>query len=81
MELWQEILAYILSREQAQITFPNITVNPSALIEDTCYQALLKIKQILENKDLDDPECFLRIEKIICVLESYGCFCGLRHDF
>lgn len=81
MELWQELLVTLLSKEQIQITFPNMTQNPAELIESVCYQALLKIKTILEDDTLDDPESFLRIEEIICTLEAAGCFCGARHDF
>ena len=81
MVLWQEILAYLLSREQAQITFPNITINPAEMVEGVCYQALQDIKEILKNDELEDSECFLKIEEIICTLETLGIFCGTRHDF
>jgi len=81
LDLWKEILADILSREQAQITFPNIKINPAELVEGTCFQALQKIKTILENEALEDAECFLKIEEIICTLEALGIFCGTRHDF
>ena len=40
-----------------------------------------KIKNIIENDDLTDKECFERIEEIVCVLEDIGSDGGGRHDF
>ncbi|HIR80444.1 MAG TPA: hypothetical protein IAD37_04020, partial [Candidatus Limiplasma merdipullorum] len=45
------------------------------------YQALSAIRLILERDDLEDPECFRRIEKIVRVFERIGSGCGTRHDF
>lgn len=46
-----------------------------------CYQALKKIKAIIDDDSLDDKECFMRIEEVICVLEEVGSGGGTRHDF
>ena len=81
MELWTEILAQHLSAEQAQIVFPNLKLNPSAVVEGECYLALKKIKQILEDDSLEDPECFLKIDAIISVMECLGSDAGRRHDY
>lgn len=81
MELWKEILAEVLSEEQAQVTFPNLTISAAEIVEGACYRALNNIKTILENEELSDPECFLKIEQIIRTLESLGSNCGSRHDF
>ena len=81
MDLWTVLLANYLSAEQAQIIFPNISIEPEKIVEGICYQTLLKIKQILENEGLDDAACFLKIEEILCTLEDLGCDCGTRHDF
>ena len=46
-----------------------------------CYQAMERIYQVLSDDTLDDPECFQRIEQIVCVLEEPGIGGGGRHDF
>lgn len=81
MELWKEILAQSFAGEQMQIVFPNLKRDLSAIVEGKCYQALQKIKEILEDDSLEDRECFLKIEEIVCVLESLGSNAGNRHDF
>ena len=50
-------------------------------LERECFAVLGKIRKILADDTLDDPECFERIEKIVCELESLGLDCGGRHDF
>ncbi len=81
MEFYQEVIANLLSREQVQIVFPNVTQDPNAMVEMTCYQALKKIKAVLEDETLDDPTCFVKIEKIIEALEDIGSGARNRHDF
>ncbi len=49
-------------------------------MEQECYQALLKIKEIIEDESLNDAECFEKIEEIIRVLEFVGSNGGSRHD-
>lgn len=78
MELYEEILLRRLRQEGA---LPAVTVDVNRLAEQTCYQALRKIKAILEDDALDDPACFARIEEIVCVLEELGSDGGVRHDF
>ena len=81
MELWKEILAQYLAREQAQIVFPNLKLDCAAVVEGECYQALQKIKAILEDERLEDKECFLKVEEIVLMLEKLGSNAGTRHDF
>ena len=81
MELWTEILAHHLAAEQAQIVFPNLKISTSAIVEGECYRALKKIKQILEDDSLNDPECFLKIDAIVSVLECLGSDAGRRHNY
>jgi len=81
MELWKEILAQSLAKEQMQIVFPNLKSDPAAIVEGECYRALARIKRILEDDSLPDTECFLKIEEIISVIESLGSNAGNRHDF
>ena len=70
MELYDEIvLAKIMG------------VMSDSVVELQCFQAIQKIKAVLEDDSLEDPECFQKIEEIICVLEGLGTKCGRRHDF
>lgn len=78
MELFEEILLHHLKKNQGAQGFP---ADPQALVHDTAYQALSAIRLILERDDLEDPECFRRIEKIVRVFERIGIDCGTRHDF
>lgn len=55
--------------------------NAEAVIQNIAYQTLEKIKLILEEDQLDDRECFVRIEKIIRLYKKIGSSCGSRHDF
>lgn len=78
MELFEEILMHHLKKNQCAQGFP---ADPQALVHDTAYQALNAIRIILARDDLEDPECFRRIEKIVRVFERIGSGCGTRHDF
>lgn len=78
MELFEEILLHHLKKNQGAQGFP---ADPQALVHATAYQALNAIRLILERDDLEDPECFRRIEKIVRIFERIGSDCGTRHDF
>ena len=80
MELWQEIFFKLPKTETIEIRFPQLE-NAQQLIESTCYQALRKIKYILEDESLDDQDCFMKIEEIVRIFEGIGSDCGNRHDF
>ena len=56
-------------------------LNPEDFVHDTAYQAIRQIKLILEDDQLDDSECFWRIEQIVRVFEELGSNAGNRHDF
>jgi len=81
MELYREILAHYLSKQNAQIIFPDLQINADAIIQQQCYQALCKIKTIIQDENLEDTECFMQIEQIICALEDIGVSGESRHDF
>lgn len=81
MELWKEILAHCLVGEQMEITFPNLQLDASSIVEGQCYQALKQIKELLEDDRLEDRDCFLKIEHIISTLEILGSGAGSRYDF
>lgn len=79
MELYEEILLYrlkkMLNEELSKET------DPAKIVESVCYQTLKKIKAIIEDDSLEDPECFMKIEQIVCVFEDIGSNGGTRHDF
>lgn len=51
------------------------------LVNDASVRALLKIRDILADKELSDKECFYKIEAIVSLFETLGISCGERHDF
>jgi len=75
MKLYEEILL-----KHVQNAFLS-TEEVSTIVTSKCYNALCQIKAIIEDESLSDPECFMQIEKIICVLEDLGSDGGFRHDF
>ena len=81
MELYREILTKALMYGQVRVTFENPGMDVSKIIESTCYQALEKIKAIIDDDSLDDPSCFMKIEEIVNTLEEIGSTGGFRHDF
>lgn len=81
MQLYKEILTQILSNQEIHITFPNLNINPTVIIQSESYQALQKIKAVIHDDSLTDNECFMKIEEIICIFEALGSNGGTRHDF
>ena len=81
MELYRDILYRILESEEFEILLPKWKMNVEEMMGLKCYQALQEIKRILEEDELDDEECFNRIEKIISVFEKLGSGINERHDF
>lgn len=81
MDLYKEILAAILGKEEVQVIFPNLDVDGNKIVEIACYQALQKIKAVIEDDSLEDKECFMQIEGILEIFESLGSNAGSRHDF
>ena len=80
MELIEELFVRFIKSEHFSIELSK-EFNFESIVEKECYKALNEIKEIIQNNDLEDAECFWRIEKIICLLESMGIDCGGRHDF
>ena len=72
MQLYKEILTQILSNQEIHITFPNLNINPTVIIQSESYQALQKIKAVIHDDSLTDNECFMKIEEIICIFEALG---------
>ena len=81
MELYKEILIGILQNNECKITFSNVQINATEIVTQECYKALRKIREILDNHQLEDAECFMEIEKIVCLFEQMGSDGGSRHDF
>nr|WP_122012562.1 hypothetical protein [Maliibacterium massiliense] len=81
MPLYLSLLEHLLAHYEMQITFPQLHLDASQIVEQTSYKLLTKIQQIIANKCFSDEECFARIEQIVSVLEDAGCDCGGRHDF
>lgn len=79
MELYEELLIHALRNGSVTISFPDLDLN--ALLESQCYQALHRIKSVIEDDSLEDDACFRKIEEIVCTLEDLGSTGGLRHDF
>ena len=81
LELYKEILAQILSQQNAQIIFPDLHLDAEKIAEMECYKALQKIKSVIEDDRLEDSTCFKKIEEIVCIFEELGSSGGGRHDF
>ena len=76
-----ELAIKILADYYAKHGYLEQMVEPAVIIRDRCYRALCRIKEILEDETPEDPECFQKIEEIVCVLEELGADAGIRHDF
>ncbi len=77
MDLYKAMLAEYIAEHGNLDTI----VDADKILENLCYQALCRIKAVLEDDTLDDLECFMRIEEIVCVFEEMGSDGGSRHDF
>lgn len=49
-------------------------------MESRALKALGDIRRVLNDDELDDPECFRRIEAIVNAMEGNGLY-TTRHDF
>ena len=76
----KDIVCRILKDERVKVTveFPP---NFEEIVKSECFRALCDIRDILDDYELPDEECFMKIEKIVCLFESLGSNCGSRHDF
>ena len=72
MTLYEEILWGCLRDIPVQVTFPNLTVNPSDLVEMKSFLAIARIRDILEQEELTDLECAMQIRYVIYTLEAEG---------
>ena len=81
MELYVDMLAKVLKETNGKATFGRVKVNADKIIKSRLYQVLNEIKAILEDYELEDEDCFHRIEDIVQAYEKVGSGCGVRHDF
>ena len=81
MELYKELLIKVLEKQKVEVNFPNLEVDAKKIVELKSYQALMQIKEVIEDYSLEDDECFERIEKIICIFEDTCGSKSSRHDF
>lgn len=81
MELYKELLVQILAQQDVQVTFSNCSLDLNRLVESAAYQAICRIRALLEDDSLDDRACFKKIEEIVCIFEDMGSSGGGRHDF
>ena len=56
-------------------------VDLKELMDSICYRALCRIRNIIRDETLSDPECFRQIEAVISTFEQLGSGGGFRHDF
>ncbi len=81
MEFYKEILARALEKQTFICVFPELNLTAKELVEIESYQALEKIRDIIADDTLEDPECFMKIDEIVSLLwEMGGGYCS-RHDF
>ena len=78
MEILQQMVVNMLSRGELGLSLPLDFID---ILNQRCVEILERIRRIVADDTLDDPECFHRIEQIVCVLEENGIDCGIRHDF
>lgn len=77
MELYEQILCETIAKE----VIPGLHLDSEKLLELKCYQAIREIYEVISNEEMDDPECFYRIEQIVLILDRLGIGGGGRHDF
>lgn len=77
MELYEKVLCEVIAKE----VIPSLRIDAAKLVEMKCYQTIKKIHEIVSDDSLEDPECFWRVEEIVCALEELGLDGGGRHDF
>ena len=80
MELFTSIFEHALRSGEIIPHFTALEGSVAEVINNKCYQALQKIRAILDDDEIDDPECFYRIEEIVYALEEIGSELGLTRE-
>ncbi len=81
MELYKDILIKLLAGSHIEVSFKDVSFDMTEVVEAVSYQALKRIKDIVEDDSLTDKECFMQIEEIVHTYEIIGSHGGSRHDF
>ena len=81
MELYEEVLSQVLAEHLLTYVKDFKWLPLQNTVEERCYEALVKIRDAVRDDSLDDEECLVRIDVIICALEEIGIRTGSRHDF
>lgn len=80
-ELWQELLASALSKEECLISFPNLKQTDIVkIVESEAYQILKTIRDILRHPSWSDEVCYAKIDELITLFFDHGIITGDRHD-
>lgn len=81
MDLFKEILYHIMfEKEQKYNAYKKLGIDESKMIEIACYKALKNIRDIIRDDNLNDADCYLKIEYVIQEFEKIGSNGGNRHD-
>ena len=51
------------------------------IVNKKCYTILSEIQKIVRDNTIDDPECFMKVEELVCLFEREEISAGSRHDF
>ena len=78
MEMYEEILLEYLHKNGVK---KFLNSSPESIVNNRCYKILKEIKEVIEDCEIDDSECFMKIEDIIRSFERAGIKCGSRHEF
>ena len=81
MDLLQALFTQALNSGSVEVSFHGGEQRIAEVMENICFQTLENIKNIVCADNLSDPECFEKIEEIVCTFEEIGVYCGGRHDF
>lgn len=81
MNEFEQLVALALAKEIYKEEGPYLKNDGTNILERESFLILQKIRAVVQDERLDDPECFHRVEEIICLLESAGLDGGVRHDF
>lgn len=81
MDVYQDILVRLFQRSDLHLTISGLSGGLPELTEMRCFQAIQRIRAILNDESLSDEECFMHVEEIVNTLEDLGTDGGSRHDF
>lgn len=59
-----ELAIRILADYYAKHGYLEQMIDPTQIIQDRCYRALCRIKEIWEDETLEDPECFQKSRRL-----------------